>query len=968
SALRISKDAKFTVGASVESYNSLMDKVSAVDGSKYSNYESVLKSINDQSEIILSFDNKEFAGESQAAGEYLSVLNEIRNLIDSFQPAFTSIENGSAVSVTYGSTNGYSADNITTSLKNQILQITYFKTVSGDSSFTTEYDITVDNTYYNWAAYRGAQLHGLGFGAYGQDSTGNQSVLWKEGGAAKSDSFNDSLYNYHTALMKTPQNYTVGSDYINIIANTNGQKILGEHTVTAKASSTVASTQFTTPDIYELINVYDNEKQRINTDVKQTVTVIDIYPLIEKVNAATEIVDNSYLNLYGCYTETTWNNFITALTNAKADLAYTEMSDTEIVNECKTRLSNLTNAISKLTVNNSGTHKYTEQAGSIQPTCTSSGALILKCDICGNTVRTRPAALGHDKIYTSNGDSKTHTVSCSRGDLDETENCTGTDYCEFCGQQLYVTAEWDEFNTAKALMEQALAESESGTVKYTADALKTANENISEITYYNYTAQQQTAVRDTEQNEINTQTVLINNAVSALENGKADSSVYEANLSKIKTLNADAYDIAEIENAVKDVEITKTVAVNGKNYIGWIYDNYNVAFGTALTENQYEYTVSVTDADGKIWCLDTAQRLIEVAAGVNEKGETTFTPVNSGDTVGTFHYGDYISVPNPANASEVCNWSESVIAHSTNTNSSKKYIASSAKYQFNLRGNTSLYIDSASDGSLSKVITFVDSSSGKVIGTEYTASSEYVINTENLPTVPFYKIEGYKRSDTGETFTSAQIGNIESDITIYVTYAPAASVPLYTITLVNENNEIIDVQIKEFNKLVTLSAPGAAAYVYSANNSDKVLWYGNEYSFYACRDIIVKAVSNAPDSAEADVISAPLVTKGGSVTEFSFIGSFAVPDDCTVQSYGIVLDLNGSIGNLTLYDVDSAKGVYNLSASKHTIGNQFTVNVTLAMDYNPSVNYVSYVVYTDKNGNTQYAYSNVVTGAELPVA
>lgn len=80
-------------------------------------------------------------------------------------------------------------------------------------------------------------------------------------------------------------------------------------------------------------------------------------------------------------------------------------------------------------------HSPKEFAGS-DATCTqpgmSAGTVCETCGISLSNQETTPA-LGHDYKYASNNNG-THTVTCSRGDLEEIAECTYLDgFCEFCG-------------------------------------------------------------------------------------------------------------------------------------------------------------------------------------------------------------------------------------------------------------------------------------------------------------------------------------------------------------------------------------------------------------------------------------------------------------------------------------------------------------------------------------------------------
>lgn len=965
--LRINHDYRIAVDGELVSYNSMIAEANALDGSLYANYNEVMDAVGKATATLNTIDNETFVNEATTVGAYEEVLKAIHSAIDSLQRAFTAIENGTVVSETYGSTGGYSANNIKTYLNNTVIQKTYFKTVSGRTSFTTEYNYTVNNQYYNWGSNRGAQFHALGFGAYGVDTAyfGNDtmSLLWKEGGIPKSDTY--TLATYHAGLMKTTGNAVAGENYINATAGTDNQKILGETTVTVNDLG-IAAKSFVTPDIYEYIicrtgqgsNV--EKLSRTNTDVKQTVTVIDISDLLEKVAEADTIVKTVQNNSFNCYTTESWLSFSNALTAAKANMPYTEMSNDDIVADCQTRYNNLNSAMNALVRNtDESAHQFAELEGSTHATCTEDGIVNLRCSICGLETTIKEDALGHDLTYTPNNDGRTHTVVCSRGDVNTVENCTGTLNCDVCGQSLYDPANWDAFNAAKADMEAALEASANGTVKYTAAALQQANTDIAAITYYNYTANEQAATAIDVQSQIEAQAVAITAAYNELIKGIADESVYDANVSKTATLNADAYNVPAVQQAVTGIEVTQTVSVNGKDYTGYNYDNYNMALGTALTENWIPYVITVYDYNSDPWYLVK-----------NADGTFGYTADQAAAT--EFHYGDYVTAPNPNTTEEVSAWA--VVSSTDNSSDTAldvtpQVVAVSAEYAFNVRGNMEFYTTSDApkqDTYLIKFMLALDGvETGRVLDVQYVNKGKGIrFSNCNIPdNIPFYTIDfatttGYPIANARTTITPT------SDLTIVVNFV-SNKPETYQIKLIDEAGNTLDIQNnKAFNELVTLNAEGAASYVNADNGA--VLCYGSTYEFFACRDITVKALTTSANKGSADVIATPVIDGNGKVY---IVGSFALPEGATIQSFGIVLDgLNPSHEGLSLADLDKANYVFNLSAAKYTNGgqngNQFTVSFNANRAF-VNGTYVAYAIYTDANGNTQYAYSDVIQDAVL---
>ena len=970
--LRLSHDAVVPVLGTQLSYNSAMAYAQGIDGYKFSNYTDVMDKVAEATRTMTSLDKTDFTDQATVISKYTELITNIANALLELKTAFTGLADGTVVNQTTGTTNGYTADNVKTYLSGQITNITYFKTVSGNSSYVTEYDISVNNHWSSWFSDRGVQFHSIGFGAFSQDTVdygnGKMSVRWKEGGASIEG--NSGAYSsYHALLMKPTSSVSSGNDYVNIPAATDGTRILGETTVSV-GDLGISSVSFTTPDLVEYFGVnaggWDGfqTRTRTNSDVKQTVTVIDISDLVELVSQAADIVAKYQNNAFNCYTSGTWNPFSDALAAAQADLNYSSMTNEAIVSEVKNRYNTLQSAMSKLQENTSlEAHNFIEQSDSQHATCEADGNLHYVCSVCGYDYQSKETALGHDIHYTPNNDGATHTETCSRGDVNEIVACEDSDgnmYCDSCGQALYKQANWTQFNAAKAEMEELLAAAEDNSMKFTSAALEDANLNIVEIRFYNYTAQEQATVPDTQQEAVNQQTQRIVSAVEALRNGQTDESVYEANLYKVNTLNADAYNVSVVQNAVQGINVETPVEVNGKIYTAYDYDNYNSALGTALTENWIPYTILVCDIDNnEYWVVDD--------------GDGTFSLTSDEASATEFHYGDTVTLENPVNSGEKCAWVTYVYTDNLQPDVNNKYQYFDTNYTFTVRGNTEVYTSagSTSQEDLRKV-TFYLSLDGvatdKILDVQY-ATDGTRLKATSLNTyynLPFYEVGTFYNRDDMTSLGSgsrAQI-TVNGNMNILVDFNSVSPAD-YAITLVDENGDQIDVQHAAYNELVTLAADNAVAYVNNANG--KVLCYGSEYSFYACRDITVKALTSIDNQTASVDLADPIVDSDAG--KVYLVGSFALPEDATIQSYGFVLDrLDPTNDDLSLAEINSANQIFNLSASKYTNedqnGNQFTVSFNTDISY-PNATIVAYAIYVDKAGNEYYTYSDVAINAVI---
>lgn len=970
--LRLSHDVVVPVLGTQLSYNSAMAYAQGIDGYKFSNYTDVMDKVAEATRTMTSLDKTDFTDQATVISKYTELITNIANALLELKTAFTGLTDGTVVSQTTGTTNGYTADNVKTYLSGQITNITYFKTVSGNSSYVTEYDISVNNHWSSWASSRGVQFHSLGFGAFSQDTVdygnGKMSVRWKEGGASIEG--NSGAYSsYHALLMKPTSSVSSGNDYVNIPAASDGTRILGETTVSV-GDLGISSVSFTTPDLVEYFGVnaggWDGfqTRTRTNSDVKQTVTVIDISDLVELVSQAADIVAKYQNNAFNCYTSGTWNPFSDALAAAQADLNYSSMTNEAIVSEVKNRYNTLQSAMSKLQENTSlEAHNFIEQSDSHHATCEADGNLHYVCSVCGYDYQSKETALGHDIHYTPNNDGATHTKTCSRGDVNEIVACEDSDgnmYCDSCGQAMYKQANWTQFNAAKAEMEELLAAAEDNSMKFTSAALEDANLNIVEIRFYNYTAQEQATVPDTQQEAVNQQTQRIVSAVEALRNGQTDESVYEANLYKVSTLNADAYNVLAVQSAVEGINIETPVEVNGKIYTAYDYDNYNSALGTALTENWIPYTILVCDIDNnEYWVVDD--------------GDGTFSLTSDEASATEFHYGDTVTLENPVNSGEKCAWVTYVYTDNLQPDVNNKYQYFDTNYTFTVRGNTEVYTSagSTSQEDLRKV-TFYLSLDGvatdKILDVQY-ATDGTRLKATSLNTyynLPFYEVGTFYNRDDMTSLGSGSRTQItvNGNMNILVDFNSVSPAD-YAITLVDENGDQIDVQHAAYNELVTLAADNAVAYVNNANG--KVLCYGSEYSFYACRDITVKALTSIDNQTASVDLADPIVDSDAG--KVYLVGSFALPEDATIQSYGFVLDrLDPTNDDLSLAEINSANQIFNLSASKYTNedqnGNQFTVSFNTDISY-PNATIVAYAIYVDKAGNEYYTYSDVAINAVI---
>ena len=629
-----------------------------------------------------------------------------------------------------------------------------------------------------------------------------------------------------------------------------------------------------------------------------------------------------------CYTAEAWEAYRTALNESEYYLGnYEDISTTE----GNTLAATLYDAYSNL-ANNFNTdytvHDNTESV--VAPTCTEQGYTQYTCSRCGYVTKanyTDPA--GHTYVYTSNRDGSTHTITCAVGDLDaSTANCideNADNICDLCNQQLYTPANFAAYDQAKAAIENAMA-----TNNYTTASLNEAKAVIEAMTYFNYTAEQKAVTPDSQQAEIDAEAAAIATAQNNLV--IADTSVYDALMKTVDTLNADAYNIEAVTAAKETAVTTETVTIAGVEYTGYSYDAAITEITTVMNTNQYEYTVAVYDFDGNLYYLTNDGSYVE--GDWDDNGD----PVAPAEA-GRFHYGDYVTAANPVDPSAACTWSCEVIAKYTNTLSTTKYMCNDTAYQFNVRGDTSLYTSAGAASNYCKV-TFINGVTNNVVYSEYVSkNSTYTLSAVPLPTIPFYTVTNFTNAATGASVAKTSRPKITANTTYIINYAVSSAA--YTINLKDASGADVEGYpvTTEYNQLITFDVPGAVAFV--DTDTDTVIAYGSTYSFYACQNLNVQAVTSVDEDVYVSV-ARPIISN----SKATFIGSYAAPSNAKVESYGIVMDVAGTTSNLSLADVDGNNYVYNLSASRVTCGNQFVINIPLNSSAGTQVKYVAYTIYT----------------------
>ncbi len=877
--------------------------------------------------------------------EYVELVEKLRVALSNLSLAFSAIEDGTSFNEVHGITDGSSVNDHGVFLNDAIVSKTYFKTEAGYKKYTTPYTVSLWNT-----ADKGVQMHGLGFGGYGYDTQtyndggggayyqDRMSVEWLDTGTAvlrgdRSDDSIPSSLTMHQALLKQPLSagqpnaFTPDKDFVNLPANTpknapvtiDGQTHVEVYdlttggTVDSGATKIIGYKEFAVNGLYEVFYRYTSswgsetghEDLTTNTGCTQTITVIDIHLLMDRIKEADQILVDANNNQLGCYTEQTWNNFVTALAAAKENMDYENEdlypTSQSIVDECQSRYDKLGTAMNGLIKDTDPTHhEFTYEGDGLNaPTCEDRGRG--RCTICGYEGATE--ALGHSYVYTPAGDGAHHIITCSRCELtpsqDDCSDLHGDNMCDVCFGNIYTMADWSGFNEVK---DEITGLFEEGC---TYDSLLEAKAKLEaegeEFSFYPYDDAQQKSISDDFQDRIDQQAQALEGVKEGLV--PADSSVYDALTQTLGVLNADAYNVDEVKSAAAGANPEKTIEILGQEYTGYDYDDASTKIQSALSTNQYGYHVYVVDAYDNVYYLKQDGSTYS-AGSLDTDDYSGVAP----EDAGLFHYGDVVTLKNPDNEGTPVKWSMTATAKSSGMESSRKYIGQEAEAQVSVRGEMRVdtcAIDNPNEQGFYK-LTFRDSRNNSIIFVDYVDSSVQFEDDYGpfLDNVPFYTVTSYQRADTMANVTKF---NPKKDTDIIVNYEPTTEVAdMFTINFYDVNSESPQTTKHAYNDKVTLQSDTAVAF--KDKDSGKVLYYGSTYTFFACQNIDIEAVSTVDKQNYVSIVQ-PFTTG----TKAYFIGSFALKDGCNVKGYGFVVDTLSEKSNLTLADVSSENFCYNMS-------------------------------------------------------
>lgn len=753
-------------------------------------------------------------------------------------------------------------------------------------------------------------------------------------------------------------------------------------------------------------NWYTSEMN--NQVLNPAVQIVDITPLVELVDLC-----NTYLPNSNMYTDESWAAFTKALERAQANIDYTNINTTNLLNQLMTTLKQkytyLWKAKEGLKVKTLNvTFNYKDSTG-------SDATLVFPVtygeklsDAQTKEINTKIVSYVDSKNYT-------HKLVAFEPAFNPNEAVTAdVTYTAKYDEGTPNAAIWTEFNSAKDAL---IAKLQSGS-KFTATALESVKAAIAELSYFNFTSAQQAEIKADQQNLIDSQKDTMLQLAESLTAIEINDDVAKAVNEAQAAANKNDYDM--YDKLGDNFKVTKDVTFD--------VINADLTGGTQLTVKGYLYSTQTE--------LDNA-----IKAALEGLSLKTYDIYVNNTKIGTVAYGTPVSVTptkiisttDTTSKGDGANysWTYSFTAPSRDPNfgtatqdnskylTASKYMITAPSFGFIVKGETHLTATQVNGDKTGYTVTFKSGVNGKIINVLNTDASGY-FEMPTAPSVPYYTFESYSNgvaAGASATVTKDTVitVNYTADTnnlyTFYVYNTPATFLSMEAAEVWDTNNSLNVEKAHDsvaYNELVSVSLPGAyaiAKVVYDEGNTDtylfNILAFGDSYSFYANETIgddtqyagIVglteeeykKLQEPGNDigqlfgtdglriEAEQDTLTGEYITKDlefevynretpvftDDNSKFSLIGTFICPTGYEMVETGFLMTKGTS--SLTIENAsDSSKGVSRFKASKYTVGNQFVINIKTPST-EQSFKYVAYAKYKDKSGKIVTKYGKTIS-------
>lgn len=719
----------------------------------------------------------------------------------------------------------------------------------------------------------------------------------------------------------------------------------------------------------------NNQVASQDETINSSVTVVDITNLVELVELC-----NSILGDANKYTEATWNEFTKRLVDAQADMNYTQLTGSQITNQCKTRYSNLWRAYSNLVVKDmTVTFKYKDaNAADTSTVLTLKYGDMLTQDAVDAIVA--PQYIANNRTYTF----KSWTPAVDLATPVTANRIYTAEYTWVVN-----TANWDAYDAALQSLKNKFTDN-----TYSVAVLQSTVTTISGLKYVDFTEDQKNEVMGSSQSLIDAETATLTSLITALdENAALIAAVdYSTGLAlveaeKEKYKNDDMYSGDQIMIG----SITDTVTVFGDEVIGYIYDNQKAIddmVAAALNSKEIrEYNIELNGT--VVATVPYGTSVIVDSDGAVQTDVDDTDPSTSGKANAAWYY----SYSAPSNK---------------NVPTAEKYMINAPSFGFVVKGDTYLTTKEVASSDTGYAVTFVSD----VAGVRKTYDVYYVtdgkLTMPNAPAYAYYDFAGFSNGAN-----AGDVINVTANTTIVANYTADTSTT-YTVDFYEgvdswDNMEVTTSEVYNYNERVDLTTSldvycwAIVNYIEDDGSSEfSIVSYSQNYSFYACQELsnegytgvialtradyeaiveggvtdqmrklydsqgnlVVPVSGNEWDGyvypdpkADVSVLEnvVPIYNNEGTMTKFSLVGTFILPEGYSIVEAGFLFT-NQVGADLTIENVGT-NGIARFKSSKYTIGNQFVINVGASPNLT-TFDYVGYAVVKDADGNVTTCYSN----------
>ena len=365
------------------------------------------------------------------------------------------------------------------------------------------------------------------------------------------------------------------------------------------------------------------------------------------------------------------------------------------------------------------------------------------------------------------------------------------------------------------------------------------------------------------------------------------------------------------------------------------------------TLDQPEITTYTCKDCGYFYTKETAPALAGVTVTVNavENGSVTLAgqDVTAGGSKKFAENGTYTLVATPNENCTFVGWQ-----------TGNKIVSTDATYTTVAIADIT-YTPVFAESAKPVQFTFVDMFNN-VISSQSVASGADV----KIPQAPTYT--GY--TFTGWSADEATIKAATSSMTVYAQYEKDAAAT-YTVTTdadatvaYGSNSAQGTLADIPYGTQVTVSKAGATAWAID----DKIVAYGDSYTFYVASDVTVKAASA---TTQAPVVAAVSANQVAGSYKVEFVATRAMVDGCTYLKSGFVYGKNLSDADLTLANVGKKGSADNSGVVKAAYANSTEGSTQFILSYglsaqNGTASAKAFLTYKDQKGKVQTVYSDVM--------